>query len=71
MAGKPRTSPQPQPAPAERRPLPAGLVAVACRQCGGHLVDVIVGATVRCPACLVWTLARPAATRQNGAGGAS
>ncbi len=59
MAGKrPSTPPQP---PATPRPLPAGLVAVACRRCGCHLVDVIAGAAVRCPACLVWTLARPAA----------
>ena len=49
------------PPPAPTRPLPAGLVAVACRTCGRHLVDVIAGATVRCPACGVWTLARPGA----------
>lgn len=46
------------------RPLPAGLVAVACRKCGRHLVDVIAGASVRCPACLVWT---PAELRRPGA----
>jgi len=56
MAGKQRTT---SPPPAPERPLPAGLVAVACRQCGRHLVDVIAGATVRCPDCRVWTLARP------------
>ena len=58
-AGKQRT-PQPPP-PAPPRPLPAGLVAVACRHCGRHLADVIAGAAVRCSDCQVWTLARPVA----------
>ena len=55
MAGKPPTSPQPQ--PAKRRPPPAGLVAVACRRCGSHLVDALPTADVWCAGCRVWTLA--------------
>ncbi len=56
MAGKPRTQPQPPP-PAPVRPLPAGLVAVACRKCGHHLVDTLATADVWCASCQVWTLA--------------
>ena len=52
-----RVPAQPQPAPAERRPPPAGLVAVACRRCGCHLVDVLPTADVWCAGCRVWTLA--------------
>ena len=61
MTRKQRSTPQP-PRPATPRSLPAGLVAVACRRCNCHLVDVIAGASVWCAACQVWTLARPAAT---------
>ena len=60
MAGRSHcTTPQPQPQPqpsAAARPLPAGLVAVDCRRCRRHLVDVIVGASVWCAACRVWTV---------------
>ena len=52
----PRTSTPPQPL-ATARPLPAGLVAVACHRCGCHLVDVLPTADVWCSACRVWTLA--------------
>ncbi len=68
MAAK-RPSPQPSPPAAERRPPPAGLVAVACRRCGAHLVDTLPTADVRCPGCRVWTLATVAVStrpRQPG-----
>ena len=64
----PRTSIPPQP-PATARPLPAGLVAVACRRCGCHLADVLPTADVWCAGCRVWTLATvavPTKTRQRG-----
>ena len=57
-AGKQHSTPPPPPA----RPLPAGLVAVACRQCGRHLVDTLPTADVWCTGCQVWTLATVAVT---------
>ena len=56
MASKRTATPQP-PSPAPVRPLPAGLVAVACRRCGQHLVDTLPTADVWCAGCRVWTLA--------------
>ena len=57
MAAGKRNTPSQPPPPASARPLPAGLVAVACRRCGQHLVDTLPTADVWCAGCRVWMLA--------------